>query len=171
MWWNLCWSSLGEEINGLIFCIQKKCSIIFSVMGWNQSCQKVLANSLLCSHFNLHALLSSNELNVTNMEDKSGNENNNILGMKTCACFPKNALLKILVSYEAKNVQMSSSSFFETWVFTTPVFRTLDFSFRPRFQGFWGGLHRFWGGLHRFWGRYSEKHEKSPTRAPGTWRF
>ena len=60
------------------------------------------------------------------MEDKSGNENNNILGMKTCACFPKNALLKILVSYEAKNVQMSSSSFFETWVFTTPVFRTLD---------------------------------------------
>ena len=126
MWWNLCWSSLGEEISGLIFCIQKKCSIIFSVMGWNQSCQKVLANSLLCSHFNLHALLSSNELNVTNMEDKFRNESNNILGMKTCACFPKNALLKILVSYEAKNVQMSSSSFFETWVFTTPVFRTLE---------------------------------------------
>ena len=60
------------------------------------------------------------------MEDKLTNENNKILGMKTCACFPKNALLKILVSYEAKNVQMSSSSFFETWVFTTPVFRTLD---------------------------------------------
>ena len=30
------------------------------------------------------------------------------------------------MSYRTKNVQMSSSSFFETWVFTAPVFRTLD---------------------------------------------
>ena len=45
------------------------------------------------------------------------------------------------------------------------------FSFRPRFQGFWGDLHRFWGGLHRFWGRLIKKREKVPARAPRTWRF